>query len=174
METNPRGIPRAPFVAKVEDFLTGSDAETTLDKFSEMRSKYAFMEDQLLRKRRSLQEKIPELEKTLEAVKFFVSKQGEEEPIKVRFELNDTLWANARIPPGDKVCLWLGANIMVQYSTDEAATLLSDKLSSAKTNLTYTLEDLEFLKEQITTMEVNIARVYNYDVKQRRGKEAGE
>jgi hypothetical protein len=29
----------------------------------------------------------------------------------VRFELNDTLWANARVPPGDKVCLWLGVRL---------------------------------------------------------------
>ncbi|CAJ0751835.1 14231_t:CDS:2, partial [Entrophospora sp. SA101] len=34
--------------------------------------------------------------------------------------------------------------------------------------LKYLLEDLEFLREQITTMEVNTARVYNWDVKKRR------
>lgn len=37
--------------------------------------KYQFMEDQMLRKRRSLEEKIPELDKTLEAVKFFISQK---------------------------------------------------------------------------------------------------
>lgn len=46
------------------------------------------------------------------------------------------------------------ANIMVQYTTDEAKGLLTDKLSAAKSSLTFTLEDLEFLKEQITTMDV--------------------
>ncbi len=29
-------------------------------------------------------------------------------------------------------------------------------------------EDLEFIRDQITAMEVNVARVYNYDVKLRR------
>ena len=43
---------------------------------------------------------------------------------------------------------------MVQYTSDEADSLLTDKLAVAKTSLTFTLEDLEFLKEQITTMEV--------------------
>jgi hypothetical protein len=43
---------------------------------------------------------------------------------------------------------------MVQYSTDEAQTLLTDKLTAARSSLTFTLEDLEFLKEQITTMDV--------------------
>jgi hypothetical protein len=35
-------------------------------------------------------------------------------------------------------------------------------------NLEQVDEDLEFLKEQITTMEVNIARVYNDEVRHRR------
>jgi len=30
------------------------------------------------------------------------------------------------------------------------------------------MEDLEWLREQITVMEVNIARVYNWDVRRRR------
>jgi hypothetical protein len=40
-----------------------------------LNSKYQFMEEQMLRKRRSLEEKIPELEKTLDAVTFFISKK---------------------------------------------------------------------------------------------------
>lgn len=35
--TNPRGIPYAPFVDKVEDYVTSrADVETTLKKFQEM------------------------------------------------------------------------------------------------------------------------------------------
>jgi prefoldin subunit 5 len=57
---------------------------------------------------------------------------------------------------------------MLEYTLEEALELLSSKLEGAETNLTNTEEDLEFLREQITTMEVNIARVYNWDVMQRR------
>ena len=57
---------------------------------------------------------------------------------------------------------------MLQYPIKEAIELLTQKLSSAKTSLSQVNEDLEFLKEQITTMEVNMARVYNEDVKHRR------
>lgn len=57
---------------------------------------------------------------------------------------------------------------MLEYSLDEAQELLSTKLESATTSRTQVEEDLLFLKEQLTTMEVNIARVYNDDIKRKR------
>jgi hypothetical protein len=34
--------------------------------------------------------------------------QDESDPIETTFELNDTLYAKAQIPPTDEVYLWLG------------------------------------------------------------------
>jgi hypothetical protein len=45
---------------------------------------------------------------------------------------------------------------MVAYPIDEAMELLTQKLSLQETNMKTCQEDLEFLREQITTMEVNI------------------
>jgi len=76
------------------------------------------------------------------------------------------------------------ANVMVAYPIEEAKALLTEKLSSQRTSMTTCLEDLEFLREQITTMEVNIgiaarlrreltiARTYNWDVRRRRETKA--
>lgn len=79
------------------------------------------------------------------------------------------------------------ANVMLSYPIDEAEELLSTKLKAAKTSLSNCEEDLDFLREQITvswvgsglttlvantflvqTMEVAVARVYNWDVVQKR------
>jgi len=57
---------------------------------------------------------------------------------------------------------------MLSYTHEEAIDLLSKKLASAEQTLANTIEDLEFLKEQVTVMEVNTARCYNFDVKRRR------
>lgn len=57
---------------------------------------------------------------------------------------------------------------MLSYTLPSAHTLLSAKLSSALTSLTNLQEDLEWLRDQITVTEVNVARVYNWDVKRRR------
>ena len=94
------------------------------------------------------------------------------DPLETTFELNDTLYAKAEVPPTDEVYLWLGANVMLAYPLDEAGSLLGDKLSGAQKSLDNCDEDLDFLREQVTTLEVATARVYNWDVAQRRKEKA--
>ena len=112
--------------------------------------------------------------------------EDSQKPLKTTFELNDTLFAEAELEDGDTVFLWLGvrfstliscynvsfydlkANVMLSYKIPAAVTLLKGKLEVAQTSLDNTVEDLEFLREQLTIMEVNTARVYNWDVKRRR------
>lgn len=168
---NPRGIPRAPFVDNVPKFMTES-VEATLAKFDEMLSKYKYMELSKQGRKASLEGKIPEIQKTLDAVGLLISKKNSETDVTTLFELNDTLLAKAKLKKSDTVYLWLGANVMLEYTLDEAKTLLSEKLASAKVSLEQTVEDLAFLREQITTMEVNMARIYNWDVKRLREKQA--
>ena len=59
---------------------------------------------------------------------------------------------------------------MVEYPLAEAKDVLSNNLSVANKNLEQVTTDLQYLKAQITTTEVNVARIYNYDVKQRRSQ----
>lgn len=59
---------------------------------------------------------------------------------------------------------------MVEYPIPEAEEMLSSRLKTAKDSLTTTQSNLEFLREQITTMEVNIARIYNWSVMKRRAE----
>lgn len=68
----------------------------------------------------------------------------------------------------------LKANVMLSYKIPTAIELLKSKLEAAQTSLTNTVEDLEFLREQLTIMEVNTARVYNWDVKRRRDRREKE
>ena len=57
---------------------------------------------------------------------------------------------------------------MLAYKLPAAISLLRSKQDAAQKTLETVVEDLEFLREQITVMEVNTARVYNWDVKRRR------
>lgn len=79
-----------------------------------------------------------------------MSTQDEADPIETTFELNDTLFAKAEVPPTDEVYIWLGANVMLAYPMDEAETLLAERLSKAQKSLEDCEEDAEFLREQIT------------------------
>jgi hypothetical protein len=53
---------------------------------------------------------------------------------------------------------------MLSYPIDEAETLLEGKLKAAEESLSNAEEDMDFLRQQITTLEVNTARLYNYEV----------
>ncbi|KAJ8126031.1 hypothetical protein O1611_g7605 [Lasiodiplodia mahajangana] len=117
---------------------------------------------------------MPDIQKTLDTVRFLKTRTSDSDPIETTFELNDTLYAKATIPPTEEVYLWLGANVMLSYPLDEAETLLTSKLAAATQSHSNCEEDLEFLREQITTMEVAIARVYNWDVVQKRKEKAEE
>ena len=90
--------------------------------------------------------------------------------MEATFSLQDTLYAKATIRPAevDEVYLWLGANVMVAYPLDEAEEMLQGKLDKARDSLKAAEEDLEFLRVQITTLEVAIARVHNWDVGEKR------
>jgi len=112
--------------------------------------KYQFMEANLQRRVGGLKGKMPDIEKTLETVRFLQLRRDGSEALETTFELNDTLYARAEVPPTDEVFLWLGANVMLSYPIDEAETLLGDRLRAAETSLRNCEEDLEYLREQIT------------------------
>ncbi|CAL5870290.1 uncharacterized protein PFLUO_LOCUS4525 [Penicillium psychrofluorescens] len=177
-QTNPRGIPVAPFVDNVSDYVSSrGEVEPTLRSFQEMISKYQFMEANTQRRAQGLREKLPDIKKTLEMVRFLKLRKETSAPgpLDTNFELNDTLYARATISPTDtdEVYLWLGANVMLAYPLPEAESMLQEKLTAAEQSLANCDEDLEFLREQITTLEVATARVYNWDVVQRR-KDKGD
>ncbi|EIW74820.1 Prefoldin subunit 3 [Coniophora puteana RWD-64-598 SS2] len=196
-EKNPRGIPKAPFIVNVEEYLGGTDGsvENTIKSFQDAIAKYRYMESNLTQRRQGLEDKIPDIKKTLGMVEFLHARRegkgkvdededdldDEEDDVEdaqkqltTTFELNDTLYAEATLEDTDTVYLWLGANVMLSYKLPAAIALLTSKLELANTSLSTTIEDLEFLREQITVMEVNTARVYNWDVKRRREQRIAE
>ena len=66
------------------------------------------------------------------------------------------------------ICLWIGANTMVEYKYEEAIELLSKQLVQTHAKMTELDEDLNHLKANSITVEVNMARIFNYTVKQKK------
>lgn len=59
---------------------------------------------------------------------------------------------------------------MLEYTHKEGQELLEKNIRSANENLQQLEKQLEFLREQITTTEVTMARVYNFDVMRRKAE----
>ncbi|XP_076245213.1 prefoldin subunit mgr [Calliopsis andreniformis] len=164
------GIPVAYFVDDVDAFMANENesVDKVLQMLDEDHGKYKFMELNLINKRKRLKAQIPDLERSLEMIKKLQSeKANDTKELETQFLLSEQLYTKAIIPVTDKVCLWLGANVMLEYTLDEAEEVLTKNIESAKKTLGYVEHDLDFLRDQYTTTEVNMARVYNWEVKRR-------
>ena len=139
-------------------------AEKALQEINELFTKYKFMEAKLLQQKRSMGQKIPEIQLAIDSLVYIESKNGEE--IKTSFEVSECAIVQATITKSDSVLLWLGANVMVEYPHAEALALLNNNLASAKSSSADIITQLAFLKDQITVCEVNVARIHNWKVEQ--------
>lgn len=165
---------------------SAADVEPTLRRFQEMIAKYQFMEANVSKRAAGLREKLPEMESTLSTIRFLRRRKAKLEEgddddddeavadLETTFSLNDTLYAKAKIAPREieEVYLWLGANVMVAYPLAEAEEMLKGRVEKAEETLKACDEDMEFLRVQITTVEVATARVYNWDVVEKRKRKA--
>lgn len=143
--------------------------------FLDRLQQYKYMEQSKRQQLADLKVKIPDIEKNLDVIaNIRQQKEDESAEMEVNYELNDTLYTRATVDVAstDSVFLWLGADVMLEYPLDEAVTLLNDRLSNNQSQLKTVEEDLEFLKENITTMEVNTARLFNWDVEKRKKEKA--
>merc|ERR1711988_1577333 len=169
-------IPTQEFIEDVpghtKKFNTVQEALTAQDT---MLSKYRFMEQQMLAQRQSLLAKRPDLQRSVHMVEKLVAARDEgEDELKTTFQLGTSLYADAEIPVSEdlEVGLWLGANVMVQFPLDEAQGLVKDNLSQCEAIIDQLDNDIDFVKDQIVTAEVNLARIYNNDVRERQARAA--
>lgn len=142
-----------------------------MSMFQQRLQQYKYMEASKKQQLADLQTKIPDIEKNLDVIKHIKQRKEEgDDKMVTNYELNDTLYSKATVDVQNlnSVYLWLGAEVMLEYNLEDATELLNERLKKNQEQLQIVKEDLEFLKENITTMEVNTARLYNWDVERRK------
>jgi len=164
------GIPTAIFIEDINKFMKeyNETSSVAMKKLDESYQKYRLMEANLGQKKKRLMSQIPELQSSLDIVKHLDDNKKNTESMTTKFLLAGGLYAKATVPPTDQVCLWLGANVMLTYTTEEALKLLNKNLESAVNKLKEVNQDLNFLRDQSTTTEVSMAQVYNWEVKNKK------
>ena len=153
--------------------MKGKDADTVVAQLNEHLRLFRMKEQEVLQRRIRLINKLPELERTLDIVKELIARAEKDEEMITDFELANTVYAKAKIPPAKTVNLWLGASVMLEYPLAEAKALLEENFSNCKKNLDTNESDQAFIKDCITITEVSVARVFNYDVEERRKEKEG-
>jgi len=167
----PLGVPAAEFIPNVDTYMKAPGrgaTEQVLRNFEEMHQKYKLIDNSLMQRRTRLRSKVDDLKQSLRLIAALKTRQEGGKTAQTLFMLSDQCYATADIPPTDKICLWLGANVMVEYSINEADAFLSKELSSCEEKFNELRSNLDYVKDQLTTTEVNMARVYNWDVQKRK------
>jgi len=168
---NKRGIPEAIFVSDVQGMVGDRPATELVNQIQELYGKYQYMQSSLTAQRAGLKSKLPDIATALETVRHLIERrdksEAEPQDTEYTYQLSENLWTKASVPPSNKVCLWLGASVMLEYTLDEAVALLEKNEGNARESLKSIEDDVAFLRDQLTTTEVNIARVHNYGVKMR-------
>lgn len=167
---NKRGIPEAIFIDNVEAVCQTMEPLQVVSKLQELYSKYQYMQSSLVAQRSALKSKLPDISSALDCVNHLIDRRDKAqdgETAEYTYQMSENIWSRAVVAPTNNVCLWLGANVMLEYTLDEAVELLRANEANAKTTISNLDEDMAFLRDQLTTTEVNIARAHNYNVKQR-------
>lgn len=164
----PQSVPTARFIEDVDKELAGGSAEDLIAKLNANYQTYLMIEQRLMQRRASLSGKLPEVQKTLDALLMLQQRHNAEEEVLFHFGLGSQVFAKARVKPRTKASLWLGAGVLLEYPLEEAIELLERNLSNCKANMETAKQDLDQIKDFKTTTEVNIARVYNHDLVNRR------
>lgn len=174
---NDRGIPATKFLDDIDIFANSftppASSELLIGAYTDLYSKFKAYEQQLTQKKANYQEKLPEIEKSIALVRHLKEKKDKEETkVITRYNLADTIYAKAEVDCSQGIVnIWLGANVMLEYTYDEALELLTSKQTVAKKGYKEVSEDLTFTRNQIITSEVNMSRIYNWEI--RRKREAG-
>merc|ERR1712224_413225 len=134
---NSRKIPKVIFIENTEAWVDKYSEDALFAQMNELYQKYKYMEVNLHRARQNLKVKLPDIKKTLEMVAMLKQKyDGDDKELETNYLLSDNVWAKAKIPNNTgKVGLWLGANLMVEYTYDEALKLLSKNLANAEAKI---------------------------------------
>jgi prefoldin subunit 5 len=115
--------------------------------------------------------KIPDLEKSLSLVRTLKKKQEEGATTVTRYNLADNVYGKAEVDCASGIVnLWLGANVMLEYTYDEAIEFLAPKLDEAQKESKLVDEDLSIVRDQIVTSEVSMTRIFNWDVRKKRAE----
>lgn len=146
---NSRKIPKVVFIDNTEAWVEKYTDDALFAQMNELYQKYKYMEANLHRARQNLKVKLPDIKKTLETVAMLKTKyESDEKELTTNYLLSDNIWSKAKIPnTSGKVALWLGANVMVEYTYDEAIKLLGKNLMNAEAKIKETEDDIDFLKD---------------------------
>ena len=61
-----------------------------------------------------------------------IIQKADKESLEITYKLDENVYSKATIESFEKVCVWLGANVMVEYELEEAQLMLTTNMTSVE------------------------------------------
>ncbi|KHN84306.1 putative prefoldin subunit 3 [Toxocara canis] len=172
-----RGIPEVQVLEDVEAYLKregGISVDDGVKRIENSYRTYKIVEQQMLTQKERVSSRMPDLKCSLEMLDVIEQKAAENKPLDVAYLLSDEVYTRMTAKKLDTVYLWLGANVMVEFTIEEARKVLQESYDQAAAAVDELEKELDFVRDQITTTEVNIAHVHNYGVHMRKSDSSAQ
>ena len=147
-------------------------SERTVRRLNAMHDRYKTIEARLAAQKARVKSRLPVLHNTLALIDTIEVRRAKNESMRAHVEIGDNLYTVATVPPTENVALWLGADVLLEYPLAEARATLRENIAEAEKHIDSCTKRMDFVKDQVTMTEVNIARVYNWGVQKRKEGEA--
>lgn len=177
--STPRNVPEAQHIEDVEKAVGKADVNALRMKGQELLTKYRCMELDVESQLRQEEARGAEFEDVCAALEFLkksnikAEKDEDGEPLpseelSLDFLLAPGIYAKAKVPPTNRVCLWLGGDVMMEYPLDEAEVLVTKNRDGHQHRIEQLTKEVEWIRRQRIVTEVNVARIHNLGVMRRR------
>lgn len=164
-----KGVPTADTITDVDGYLKEHKLtiEEAQKKVEEDFRKYKIVEANLTSQREKLRETEPDFlrgRELLTKLQEALANPDYEWPMEVRYPLADQVFSTAYVDKTDTIYILLGCQTMAEVTVDEADKIFSKNLVDINKLKNDLSEEINFVKDQITTTEVNMAHLFNYNV----------
>ncbi|EZG69200.1 prefoldin subunit 3 [Gregarina niphandrodes] len=166
LEINPestRNIPKARFYEDISQVVEGKLelVGPTLTAYDEIHGKFKLMTSSLNDQLVTLEEREGHLKEALDVIRGAKTRKTNTETL---YKVADCLYTRARVTEPQKCFLWLGSNVMMEYTPEEAEAVVGKNLATTKENIEDILENILALRSETTVIEASISRLHNYGV----------
>uniref|UniRef100_A0A5S6QHQ8 Prefoldin subunit 3 n=1 Tax=Trichuris muris TaxID=70415 RepID=A0A5S6QHQ8_TRIMR len=158
-------VPVCKLIEDVDSYITLNGEglpKLAIQRFESSMEQYKDCEERLREHRARLLLRKEEIAASLKLCDLLEKAHKESRNVNTQFPLCDNVQVRATVPPTDRVILMLGASTMVEFTFDEARAHLRKETNRLTSKVAEFESRLDFLREQITVMELNVARIRNY------------
>ncbi|EKE42791.1 hypothetical protein ENUP19_0054G0063 [Entamoeba nuttalli] len=121
-----------------------------------------FFLDVVSQRKTTLIEKVDETQSTLKYVILLEEKTNDQ--VKTKFEISNGLYLPVTINKPKTVNLWIGANVMMEYSFDEAKKMLNENIKTTQDRIEKLEIDRKHLTTEISKMEDLIKQIVDASI----------